>query len=143
MGDGEREMRSTFSLRAPLQERRKPRVPALERDLVGAALRQAQGRLQPRALAPSPAKAGGVAARLRTIGSRANERTPAVLAGRTGWGGVSSRSARTGGTPSKPSPAVAGGGADATPRASSARPAACPRARPLRPRAGRGWRRRG
>src|SRR3546814_866749 len=62
MGDGEREVRSTFSLRAPLQERRKPRVPALERDLVGAALRQAQGRLQPRALAPSqppPAVAGG------------------------------------------------------------------------------------
>src|SRR3546814_300515 len=46
-----------------------------------------------------------------TIGSRANERTPAVLAGRTGWGGVSSRSARTVGTPSQPSPAVAGGGA--------------------------------
>src|SRR3546814_115795 len=111
MGDGEREMRSTFYLLDPLQERQKPRVPALERDLVGAALRQAQVRLQPRALAPSPAKAGGEAARLRTIGSRANERTPAVLAGRTGWGGVSSRSARTVGTPSQPSPAVAGGGA--------------------------------
>src|SRR3546814_18948903 len=109
MGDGEREMRSTFSLRAPLQERRKPRVPALERDLVGAALRQAQGRLQPRALAPSPAKAGGEAARLRTIGSGANERTPAVLAGRTGWGGVSSRSTRTVGPPSPPPPAVAAG----------------------------------
>src|SRR3546814_7765215 len=38
-------------------------------------------RPKPRASAPSPAKAGGEAARLRTIGSRANERTPAVLAG--------------------------------------------------------------
>src|SRR3546814_5091141 len=113
MGDGEREMRSTFSLRAPLQERRKPRVPALERDLVGAALRQAQGRLQPRALAPSPAKAGGEAARLRTIGSRANERPPAVLAGRTGRGGVPLASPRSVDTPSQPPPAFAGGGATA------------------------------
>src|SRR3546814_3062839 len=45
-------------------------------------------RLQPRALAPSPAKAGGEEVRLRATGSRADERTPAVLAGRTGWGGV-------------------------------------------------------
>src|SRR3546814_9837646 len=52
-------------------------------------------RPKPRASAPSPAKAGGEAARLRTIGSRANERTPAVLAGRTGWGGVPFGSART------------------------------------------------
>src|SRR3546814_3411494 len=36
---------------------------------------------------PSLRRQGGEAARLRTIGSRANERPPAVLAGRTGWGG--------------------------------------------------------
>src|SRR3546814_6042472 len=46
-----------------------------------------QERLQPRAFAPSPSKAG------------------------EGWGGVSSGSARTVGTPSQPSPAFAGGGA--------------------------------
>src|SRR3546814_18176480 len=99
MGDGEREMRSTFSLRAPLQERRQPRVPALERDLVGAALRQPQGRLQPRTLAPSPAKAGGEAARLRTIGSRANARTAAMPAGRPGWGAVDGRRPTNAGNP--------------------------------------------
>src|SRR3546814_13547710 len=70
-------------------------------------------RRQPRALAPSPAKAGGEGARLRATGSRADERTPAVLAGRTGWGGVSSRSARTVRPPSQPPPALAGGGAQA------------------------------
>src|SRR3546814_19006782 len=44
--------------------------------------------LQPRASAPSTAKAGGEEVRLRAIGSRADERTPAMLAGRTGWGGL-------------------------------------------------------
>src|SRR3546814_20053930 len=68
-------------------------------------------RRQPRALAPSPAKAGGEGARLRATGSRADERTPAVLAGRTGWGGVSSRSARPVSPPSQPPPDIAGGGA--------------------------------
>src|SRR3546814_2959224 len=58
--------------------------------------------------APSPAKAGGEAVRLRTIGSRADERTPAVLAGRRGWGGVPSGSARAVTIPSRPPPAVAG-----------------------------------
>src|SRR3546814_17317240 len=38
--------------------------------------------LQPRASAPSTAKAGGEEVRLRAIGSRADDRTPAVLAGR-------------------------------------------------------------
>src|SRR3546814_11422508 len=76
-------------------------------------------RRQPRALAPSPAKAGGEGARLRATGSRADERTPAVLAGRTGWGGVSSRSARTVSTPSQPPPAFAGGGAEARARGQS------------------------
>src|SRR3546814_2424680 len=70
-------------------------------------------RPKPRASAPSPAKAGGEAARLRTIGSRANERTPAVLAGRTGWGGVPFGSVRAVSTPSQPPPAFAGGGAKA------------------------------
>src|SRR3546814_11477448 len=60
-----------------------------------------------KAPAPSPAKAGGEEARLRTIGSRADERPPDVLAGRTGWGGGSFGSARTVGTPSQPLPAVA------------------------------------
>src|SRR3546814_16845425 len=69
-----------------------------------------------KAPAPSPAKAGGEEARLRTIGSRADERPPAVLAGRQGWGGVSFGSARTVGTPSQPPPAVAGGGAKAKAR---------------------------
>src|SRR3546814_4874090 len=61
-------------------------------------------RPKPRAFAPSPAKAGGEAARLRTIGSRANERTPAVLAGRTGWGGVPFGSVRAVSTPSQTPP---------------------------------------
>src|SRR3546814_17239526 len=104
MGDGEREMRSTFSLRAPLQERRKPRVPALERHLVGPALRPAQGRLQPRALAPSPAKARGEAARLRTLGSRPHDPPPPALTGRKGSGAVSSTSPQHLGTPPPPHP---------------------------------------
>src|SRR3546814_5379123 len=49
--------------------------------------------------------------RLRATGSRADERTPAVLAGRTGWGGVPWGSARTVATPSRTPPAFAGGGA--------------------------------
>src|SRR3546814_14388879 len=80
-------------------------------------------RRQPRALAPSPAKAGGEGARLRATGSRADERTPAVLAGRSGWGGVSSRSARTVRAPSQPPPSSAGGGAEATARRQRRRPA--------------------
>src|SRR3546814_7518332 len=75
--------------------------PLSQKGLAGAALRQAQGRLQPRALAPSHAKAGGEEGRLRAIGLRPDERHRAVLDGRTGWGGVSSRSARTVGTPSQ------------------------------------------
>src|SRR3546814_14551767 len=102
--------------------------PLSQKGLAGAALRQAQGRLQPRALAPSPAKAGGKEGRLRAIGSRPDERHRAVLDGRTGWGGVSSRSARTGGPPSQPPPAVPGGGAAATPRPSTTPPPAGPRA---------------
>src|SRR3546814_14622917 len=58
-----------------------------------------------------PAKAGGEEAHLRATGSCADERTPAVLEGRTGWGGVPFGSARTVGTPSQPPPAFAGGGA--------------------------------
>src|SRR3546814_382699 len=53
----------------------------------------------PRAFSSLPAKAGGEEVRLRATGSRADERTPAVLAGRTGWGGVSFGSARTVATP--------------------------------------------
>src|SRR3546814_17075233 len=98
------------------------------------------GAAEAASFAPSPAKAGGKEGRLRAIGSRPDERHRAVLDGRTGWGGVSSRSARTVRTPSQHPTAVAGGGADATPRALSARPEPCPRAGPLRPRAeiGRG-----
>src|SRR3546814_12317007 len=54
--------------------------------------------------------AGGEEVRLRATGSRADERTPAVLAGRTGWGGVPLGSARTVATPSQPPPAFAGEG---------------------------------
>src|SRR3546814_13855873 len=70
-----------------------------------------QERLQPRAFAPSPSKAG------------------------EGWGGVSLRSARTVGTPSQPTPAFAGGGARAEAR--GCREFAGRQRTPLRPAARR------
>src|SRR3546814_13071932 len=87
-------------------------------------------RLQPRALAPSPAKAGGEEVRLRATGARADERTPAVLAGRSGWGGMPSGPPRTVAHPpnpplpspvERPSPALATAGAP-TPRRPPAPP---------------------